>query len=544
MFDRDTNNNYIDNQNTDQNLPTEVNYDYSGGLPAASGYAPHAGKPRKKIMLRIMMFCLIIIGSLAGIYLYSFFQNEKYLEVIDTDTFYSGIYIDNIHVGGLTKKQALDAISSQQKASESEIQVEVVWDEDEKYIFTGKDVIITYNTDEIIDEAFLMGRVGTNAERYNRVMGFTEQNVRLNTSREIDPSPIEADVKNIAISKEADVSEPAVEFHPDPSKPQEEWFVYSDFSVGITTDADALWKSVQSAFIDQEFESVQVPKWEVHPDEKIDFRAITQEIVSFSTRQARNANREHNIALACSMINGTVLMPGEEFSMNDTTGKRTAAAGFKEANAIVGGNELVPDIAGGVCQVSGTLYNAALLADLEITERHHHSFVVSYLTRGRDATVNYGTADLKFKNNRDYPIYIVMYTEGRDVYAKIFGAPLTNCDHIEIKVKTINTIAIGDPKYVKDAEVPVGSKPVLIEGRQGITCEVYKVYKDKDGATISTEFLYTDVYKHYYPELHVNPADYEGYINPTPTPTPEPSDTVSPTEAATPTDSPAPTSVG
>ena len=538
MFDRDTNNN-IDLQNTNDNLPADFNGGFEGNLPANTGigsaYVPPAKKPRKMLALRIIMIFLIIIGSLAGLYLYNFMQNEKYLAVIDTDTFYQGIYVDNIHVGGLTRQQAYDAVSSQQKAGESDIQVTVIWDEAEQYVFTASDVLVSYNTDQVLDEAFSMGRVGTNAERYAKVTGFETQNVRLTTAREIDPSPIEATVRDIAISKESDVSEPAVAFDPDPSKPQEEWFIYSDFTVGITTDDEALWKSVKSEFVDQTFGSVQVPKWEIRPDEEIDFREITQQISYFPTKQARNANREHNIALACSLINGTVVMPGEEFSMNDTTGARTASAGFKEANTIVGGNELIPDIAGGVCQVSGTLYNAALLADLEITERQHHSFPVSYITRGRDATVNYPTTDLKFVNNKDHPIYIAMYTEGLNVYAYIFGPPLTNCDHIEITVKTIKTIPIGDAKYVRDSEVPAGSEPVLIEGRMGITCEVYKVYKDKDDATISKVLLYTDVYKHYYPELHVNPADYEGYINPTPTPSPEPSDTVTPTVVPTPT---------
>ncbi len=486
---------------------------------------------KKKIVPGIIILCLVILGSLAGIYLYSFLENEKYIAAIDTNTFYNGIYVDDIHIGGLTVAQANTKISAAQKLKEQEIQVTVTWDEEE-YYFDSTDVAITYNTEDILKEAFQIGRDGTNSERYKIVIALPENNARLTTTRTIDPSPIEEDVRNIALSKVRIVSEPAVEFHPDSLVPKEEWFIYTDPIAGIRTDANALWKSVEDMFLSETFGSVPVPKWEILPDEDIDFREITQQIVSFKTTQSRNANREHNIALACSMINGTILMPGEEFSMNDTTGERTAEKGFKEANTIVGGNELIPGIAGGVCQVSGTLYNAALLADLKITERYHHSFELGYLSRGRDATVNYNTVDLRFVNTHDYPIYIAMYTEGLEVYAEIYGAPLENCDHIVIWVKTIKTVPIGDPVYVKDSSIPEGGKPEYLKGHIGITCEVYKIYKDSESNTISSELAYTDVYRHFSPEIHVNPADYEGYINPTPEPTEEP--TPEPTEEPTP----------
>ena len=484
-------------------------------------------KKPKNTVYKIFIICLVILASVAAIYLFSFLQNEKYLAAIDYDTYYNGIYVDNIHLGGLTKEQAMSQVSALQKTNEQEIKVTVAWDEEEEFVFYSTDVSISYDSEQILNDAYQVGRSGTNAERYKIVMGLQENNVHYTTSREVDPSPIEDMVRNIAISKAQEVSEPAVEFVPDKDTPKEEWFIYSDPVPGIETDDEALWNSVVNEFEAETYGVVPVPKWEIKPDEEIDLREITQQIISFKTTQARNSNREHNIALASSMINGTVLMPGEEFSMNNTTGERTKEKGFKEANTIVGGNELVPGIAGGVCQVSGTLFNAALMADLEITERYHHSFELGYLTRGRDATVNYGTADLKFMNNHDYPVYIAMYTDGLKVYAEIYGAPLTNCDYISIWVKTKKTIPVGDPIYVKDSTVPAGSEPKLLKGHKGITCEVYKIYKDQDGKQLASELLYTDVYKYYAPELHVNPADYEGYINPTPvpaTPTPAPTD--------------------
>ncbi|MBN2880030.1 MAG: VanW family protein [Clostridia bacterium] len=537
----------FDDINRNNNTEEKINNETMQGaiIPAAvNGYkkAP-VRKKLTPVAASILIVCLLIIAALAGIYLYSFLQNEKYSEVIDKDTFYEGIYIDNINLTGLTKAEAITKVNSQLKADEGDIIVTVIWDENEKYTYTAEDVNVSYNTSEIIEEAYNLGRSGSDSERYNLVLSLAENNVHMNTTRTIDPSPIEDEVREIALSKSTMASEPAVAFHPDKNMPKEQWFSYDDPVPGIQTDDEALWQMTKDAFTEQTFGEIEVPKWEILPETNLDYREITQLIVSFKTVQARNSNREHNIALACSLINGSVVLPGEEFSMNNTTGQRTAAAGFKEANTIIDGNELVPDIAGGVCQVSGTLFNAALLSDLEITERFHHSFELGYLKRGRDATVNYGTADLKFVNTLDHPIYIAMYTDGLNVYAEIYGPPLENCDHISIWVKTINTIPVGDPVYVKDSTVPVGGEPVFIEGRQGITCEVYKIYNDKDGNQIGSEYLYTDVYKHFYPEIRVNPSDYEGYINPTPEPTdePTPSPSTSSSATASPTASPSPT---
>ena len=476
-------------------------------------------KSNHKLIVILIIISALLVLVLAGAYLYTYLINEKHISVINTDRFYEGIYIDNINLGGMTKAEAKNTLDAQHKENDTDIYITIKWDETEEYLYTADDINVYYNTDEIIDKAYEIARTGSNLERYNEVTALQVNPVFFETSRQIDPSPIEEAVKSIAASKSTSSAEPSVMFNPDAKTPKEEWFVYSEAVYGVETDPESLWNSVSNAFINENFGTIDIPRWEVLPEVEIDYKEITQLIVSFKTVQSRDSNREHNIALACSMINGTVLLPGEEFSMNNTTGPRTKSAGFLDANTIVGGNELVPDVAGGVCQVSGTLFNAALMADLEITERYHHSYELGYLKRGRDATVNYGTLDLKFVNNHDYPIYIAMYTE-------IYGAPLTNCDHITIWVKTLKTIPIGDPIYVKDSEVPEGSDPVLLEGRTGITCEVYKIYQDENDKQISSVLSHKDIYKYYAPELHVNPADYERFTNPTaePTVTPEPTD--------------------
>ena len=127
---------------------------------------------------------------------------------------------------------------------------------------------------------------------------------------------------------------------------------------------------------------------------------------SFSTKyDETNVSRSTNLKIAMSKLNGVVVMPGEVFSYNETLGERTVAEGYKYANGFAGG-KVVPMLAGGICQISSTLYDAVLYANLEIVERHNHMFQAEYVEPGKDATVVYGSLDFKFKNTRQYPIMI------------------------------------------------------------------------------------------------------------------------------------------
>lgn len=139
-----------------------------------------------------------------------------------------------------------------------------------------------------------------------------------------------------------------------------------------------------------------------------------------TTYSAKNTNRTTNLRLAAEKINGTVLMPGEIFSYNTVVGKRTIAAGYKEA-AMYQNGEVVDGLGGGICQISTTLYNAALYANMEIVERRNHQFVPSYSKAGRDATVVYGSIDFRFKNTRNYPVKILCTVSGGVAKCEIYG---------------------------------------------------------------------------------------------------------------------------
>ncbi len=190
----------------------------------------------------------------------------------------------------------------------------------------------------------------------------------------------------------------------------------------------------------------------------------------FSTKySASNKNRTTNLILASNKINGTVLMPGETFSYNKVVGERTIQAGYKEAPIYVSGR-VEDGIGGGICQITTTLYNAVVYANLDIVERSNHQFVPSYAGPSRDATVVYGAIDFKFKNNRDYPIKITCSVSGGIANFKIWGLKSDNDYDVQITSRTTGTTATA------------------------IYSEAYKILK-KNGNVVSTTLLSKDTYK-------------------------------------------------
>lgn len=205
----------------------------------------------------------------------------------------------------------------------------------------------------------------------------------------------------------------------------------------------------------------------------------------------QNLNRSQNIKIATTKINGTVVLPGKVFSYNDTVGYRTESEGFMLAPMYIEG-KLVDGIGGGVCQVSSTLYNAVLSANLEIVERKSHQFMPAYIDVGRDATVADGYIDFKFKNSRKYPIKIICSAQNGILKVKIYGKKQDAEYNIKIKTK-IKEVKPYKTIYEYNNNVKSGERIVAQKGKNGYECEVYKIVSLK-GKIISKSTISTDTY--------------------------------------------------
>ena len=204
-----------------------------------------------------------------------------------------------------------------------------------------------------------------------------------------------------------------------------------------------------------------------------------------------NKNRSNNLSISAEKIDGTIVMPGEIFSYNQTVGERTIAAGYKEAGAYAGGR-VVQDVGGGICQTSSTLYNAALLANLEIVDRSNHQFLTSYVSASRDATVAWGSIDFQFKNTRTYPIRIEAEAKNGVCKMAIYG--IKEETEYEVLIQSVvNSYLPYTTVYEDDPTLAEGKEVVEQSGYTGCTSEAYRILK-LNGEVVSKTLLSKDTY--------------------------------------------------
>ncbi len=213
---------------------------------------------------------------------------------------------------------------------------------------------------------------------------------------------------------------------------------------------------------------------------------------SYSSPHTVSANRTNNLTLACRAINGTVINAGGTFSFNGVVGQRTAEKGYKEATVYVG-NDSVGEIGGGICQVASTIYDAALYANLEITNRAPHTFFVTYVPGGLDATVYWGSQDFCFRNNTDYPIRIDASVSGGYVHIAIYGTKVNN-NYVKLDSKQISSTPYSTIREY-DNSLPSGTSKETVSPYTGYVYEAYQYVYDGSGNLLKTNYLGKSTYK-------------------------------------------------
>lgn len=249
----------------------------------------------------------------------------------------------------------------------------------------------------------------------------------------------------------------------------------------------------------QEYEEMMLPVEFISPDitqeelkEKIFKDTLASYTTNFKTDTENNMNRSINIGLASESIDGTILLPGEEFSFNKVVGARTVQKGYKTAHIYVAG-EIRDGTGGGICQVSTTLYNAVLRANLPVSERHNHMFTVGYVPLGTDAAVSYGYADLVFKNTTAYPVIIYAKVTGNQLNIRIKATNEYPGLKVKIATKTLKKVAATEQIF-DDPSLPQGTVRIADKGMDGYEVETYlKVFMND--VLLREEKLHKSVYK-------------------------------------------------
>ena len=469
---------------------------------------------------------------------------------INNDKIISGISINNIEVSGLTKEEAkgkLETIINEKISKDIVLKYEDFTTE-----ISPKLIEANYNIDKAVEEAYNVGRdsnvFGNNYNILFTLIGKKNINFDLKINDEvldkslkdassnlpgaikeasyyiendnliitkgkkgivIDVEDAKNKIKNVLkdinnndnnieiliINKEPDdinIDKIYEEVHTDA---KDAYYVKDPFQIFPEVNGIDFNIEEAKAQLNEEKEEYTIKLTITKPKVTIDqigTEAFPDRIAIFTTRyNASDTNRTINLKLACDKLNGKVIMPDETFSYNKTLGERTIAAGYKNAKVYENG-QVVDGLGGGICQISSTLYNAVLMANMEVVERRNHQFVTSYLPAGRDATVVYGLTDFKFKNTRKYPVKLSANIQGGIATIAIYGMKEDTDYTVTFETRTIATIPLT-VKYVDDASLAPGQEVVKQAGHTGVQTETY-IIKSLDGKIISKSLLSKDTY--------------------------------------------------
>lgn len=397
---------------------------------------------------------------------------------INNNNIIDGIMVNGIDISGMTKEQALNEINN--KLEEKMKNNIVIMNENEQQEIKFDYLEINYDVSNTIDKAYEKGRSNNIFMNNFEILSllFRKENLNIHASvsqkkvnelaseflenlpdalvqsnyyienkklvidkgtagKKVDKIALKENIQNVLENlelKENVVNLPLINSEPDAidiEKIYDE--IYKEASnayyeknplkihsevIGVSFD-----KEQAKRILEDEKEKYEIDLIYTYPEvtiKDLNIDIFKDQLAYFTTSyNMANKDRVVNLELAADKINGTIIEPGEEFSYNKVVGARTISNGYKEAK-IYSNGKVVDGVGGGICQVSSTLYNTIIYANLNVTERHNHQFLTSYVPEGRDATVAYGAKDLKFINNRSYPIKIKLSVSNGIVLCAIY----------------------------------------------------------------------------------------------------------------------------
>ena len=445
-----------------------------------------ATEKKKKILIAVASLIFLTVIGIGG---YFYYQNLRLMkEVVERDAIYSGISISGVDVSGLSRGEASMLIEKTlcEELAQKTITAHYGLNEWE---MPYSEFEAEYDVASAVDSAYAIGRKGGMRERYNLIVSLRlgENDVSLPYSY------------NSALSKEK-INKIAKEIDKEPvdsvlSRANGRFIITKEEN-GYKTDVIKSLGELNKMLSNKEEGSFLLTVMSVSPKLTMEENQKSTTLIGgFSTKySAGDIGRNTNLEVGCGHINGTVIKPGEIYSMNESLGPQTYENGYRNAAVIVNG-KLEDGLAGGVCQITTTIYNAAIFAELEIIERKNHSLMVGYVPLGRDAAVAGDYTDLKFRNNTKSPLYIETYVENNSIYANIYGKEIHEPGR-RIEFETVYEYSIGKPaeKVTEDPELSDGERIVTYSGKAGAKVSVYKnIYHDD--VLISREWFSSSTYK-------------------------------------------------
>ncbi len=457
--------------------------------------------PKRVVTALCIVMAALLVGLGAVFYYFGIVQkaSEPEAATLDTEeaiTFCDGITVDGIDISDMTLEEAASSLNRLHVAQDEDFRLEL-WFEGFSDVIEYPDITVSYNTADILNEAIQLGNSGTPTRREEERARVSAEGVRYTTRKTYSIDDINALLTEIAERAYIEPVDASSRF--ELSAPGK--FAYTEGVPGRAADIIALEEDLRRRMEQELFdEPVEIPITVLQPLISVDQLAVKNTMIStFSTsfegRSLGGENRVSNINRVAEAINGHEVAPGETFDLDAVLGPRMNDADWKDASG--GPDGLTGTIAGaGVTQGASTLYNAVMMADLEVTEREAASWPLDYVPIGLEAAITADGANFCFRNNRQSPVYIVAScdSEEKTITCEIWGEPLEDGITIQLDSKKTSSLTRLSTQIQIDSSLGAGKRRVEREGRTGSTAESYKEYYDKNGNLIERILCETSTY--------------------------------------------------
>ena len=482
---------------------------------------------REGLWLLALIACvaLLVAGGfiVSGLYSGHYPAFRKRVEAMEQDTFFDGVHVDDIHLGGLTMEEARQLLTGTTVAQDQQYALSVTVD-GKTWRITQNELPLQRNVESMLQEAYALGRQSDPSgslspfEYRNQV----REQIRMGGAFLYTQVTYDkATVRALADKLSGRVSNPARDATVSSFDFATRSFQYQKEQSGTFLGSDEIYEAITAQMDARNYNGAI--NLSTHPQQPTVTQAQLQQdfglIASYSTDTLASFNRNKNIEIACAALNGTVLESGKTLSFNEVTGRRTVDKGYLMAPAIAQGRSY-EEAGGGVCQVSSTLFNAAAMADMKIVTSTPHAWPSAYIAPGLDATVDWQSGqkladslDLKIRNNSPYPIFIVSYLTGSNFNrvclctVEIYGVAPGDGTRIALEAvlseEPIPSPTPRPPEYAPLDELhPTPTEEIIVKGREGYRYKTYRVYY-QDGVEVRRELLRTVYYKPYAEQVRI-----------------------------------------
>jgi len=408
------------------------------------------------------------------------------IAMVNGEKIHSNITISGINVGGLTPSQADSMLKAKMQPTIDSAAIALKFRE-KAWKLKYSDINFKYEYEDAVTKAYDIGHKGNLFKRVADVVTaqLGREDIKLNFS--YDSEYIRNKLVDIFEEIGQEAKDATVVL-------KDQVFVITDEVEGRKLDVNQSYDLIKAQIEKVAFEDVELVVGTTQPEiKRADLENIKDKLGEYSTKfNAADVDRTHNIKIATISASNILIKPGQTFSVNEMVGPRLAKFGYKEAKVIIN-NELVPGIGGGVCQVSSTLYNVALLSNMKIVERRNHSLPSAYVPLGRDATISEDYIDFKFQNTTQYPIYLYGEVKGSWVKFSLYGRNENSGRSVKIKTEMIKKTE-PQIKIIEDPALPEGTE---VEEKKAYTGYVVKSWRVimENGKEVSVEELPLSTYR-------------------------------------------------